>query len=171
MQQLVAQVTRPAVLSDRALRGLAHIRAARQRLLQEHGREPTINELVAATDLDHDHVEGLLGVERPSRALEEPASSLDGSGTVGDLIADPAAESEYEQVLEQIQIEQVRQLTEELDERERTILAEHYGLGRPARTLQAIGDDLGISAERVRQLEDRALKKLRTAITMAPGSS
>jgi RNA polymerase primary sigma factor len=165
MQQLVAQVTRPAVLSDRALRGLAAIRDARHKLLQEHGREPTINELVAATTLDHDQVDALLTVERPSRALEEPASATDRSATIGDLIVDPASESEFARVLEQMEIDEVRSLTKQLGEREQLILADHYGLGRPARTLREIGDDLGVTPERVRQIEEKALKKLRTAVS------
>jgi RNA polymerase sigma factor (sigma-70 family) len=166
MQQLVAQVTRPAVLSDRALRGLAAIRDARRKLLQEHGREPTINELVAATTLDHGQVEALLIVERPSRALEEPASGADRSATIGDMVVDPASESEYARVLEQMEIEEVRALTEDLGDRERMVIADHYGLGRPARTLREIGEDLGVTPERVRQIEEKALDKLRKAVSV-----
>jgi RNA polymerase sigma factor (sigma-70 family) len=164
MQQLVAQVTRPIVLSDRALRGLARIRDARRDLAQKHGREPTTDEVAVKAGLTRAQAEDLFAIERPSRALEEPAGSFDGSGTVADLIEDPGAESEFAQVLERIEIDQVRALTEGLGERERVILAAHYGLGRPAQTLREIGDDLGVSPERVRQLEERALGRLRDAV-------
>jgi RNA polymerase primary sigma factor len=164
MQQLVAQVTRPIVLSDRALRGLARIRDARRELAQKHGREPTADEVAAAAGLTREQAEGLLAIERPSRALEEPVGSFESTGTLADIIEDPEAETEYARVLERMEIDQVRALTEDLGERDREILAEHYGLGRPARTLREIGDDLGVSPERVRQLEERALAKLRDAV-------
>jgi RNA polymerase primary sigma factor len=167
MQQLVAQVTRPIVLSDRALRGLARIRDARRELAQAHGREPTTDEVAAKAGLTREQAEGLLAIEQPSRALEEPVGSFEGTGTLADLIEDPAAESEYAKVLERIEIDQVRALTEDLGERERAILAAHYGLGRPAQTLREIGDDLGVSPERVRQLEERALAKLRDAVLIS----
>jgi RNA polymerase sigma factor (sigma-70 family) len=167
MQQLVAQVTRPIVLSDRALRGLARIRDARRDLAQEHGREPTTDEVAVKAGLTREQAEGLLAIERPARALEEPVGSFESTGTLADFIEDPEAESEYAKVLERIEIDQVRALTEGLSERERAILAAHYGLGRPAQTLREIGDDLGVSPERVRQLEERALAKLRDAVLIS----
>jgi RNA polymerase primary sigma factor len=167
MQQLVAQVTRPIVLSDRALRGLARIRDARRELAQKHGREATTDEVAAAAGLTREQAEGLLAIERPSRALEEPVGSFESTGTLADIIEDPEAETAYARVLERMQIDQVRALTAELGEREREILADHYGLGRPARTLREIGDDLGVSPERVRQLEERALAQLRNSVLIS----
>jgi DNA-directed RNA polymerase sigma subunit (sigma70/sigma32) len=62
-----------------------------------------------------------------------------------------------------MEIEGVRGLADGLDERERTVLWRHYGLGRPSETLTRIGSDLGLSAERIRQIEEQALDKLRAA--------
>ncbi len=62
-----------------------------------------------------------------------------------------------------MEIEYVRGLTNGLEERERNILYSHYGLGRPAQTLAQIAGPLGVSTERVRQIEEQALKKLRMA--------
>ena len=62
----------------------------------------------------------------------------------------------------------VRDFARGLDERERTVLWRHYGLGWPAQTLTQIGDSLGLTAERVRQIEAAALQKLREAAAAAP---
>jgi RNA polymerase primary sigma factor len=164
MQQLVSEMTRPVVLSDRALRRLARIKEARREHLQAHAQEPSIEDLVAATELTRDQVESLLAVEQTPRGLEEPLAGEEGTtSTLGELIADPVAEDEYERVIEHMETEELRDLSDGLAERERKILFAHYGLGRPAQTLREIAEGLELSVERVRQLEERALGKLREA--------
>jgi len=153
------------VLSDRALRQLARLNEVRREHLQAHGREPSIAELAAATGYTSEQIGSLIASARPARGLEEVVSGADGPlGTFEDLVPDPGAEREYEEVVERMQIEQLPSLSETLDEREREIVYAHYGLGRRAETLQEIGGRLGLSAERVRQLEERALGKLRAAV-------
>jgi RNA polymerase sigma factor (sigma-70 family) len=164
MQQLVAEMTRPVVLSDRALRGLARVKAARANHLQAHGREPSIDELVETTGLPRQQIEGLITIEQTPRALQEPMLGEEGAGsTVEDFMPDPTAEEGYERILQRSEFKYVRDLTQELPERERNILCARYGLGRPAQTLAEIAGPLGVSAERVRQIEEQALKKLRAA--------
>jgi RNA polymerase sigma factor (sigma-70 family) len=170
MQQLVAEMTRPVVLSDRALRRLARVRDARRDSLQANGHEPDLPGLVAATGFTREQVESLLAVDRTPRALEETLRAEDGpAGTLGDLVADPVSEDEYDRVVDNMEPRALRDLTDGLVEREREIVFSHYGLGRPAQTLREIADGLNLSVERVRQLEERALGQLReTASWPAP---
>jgi RNA polymerase primary sigma factor len=165
MQELVAELTRPVSLSDRAVRGLAAVRAARRDHLQAHGVDPTTEQLSRATGLHRTQVEDLQATERVPRSFDEPAGP-EGMSTdaVGDRIADPAAEQAYDVVLEEIEISRMRNLTDQLTERERTVIRAHYGLGEPAQTLTRIGGTLGVTAERVRQIEGGALAKLRAAL-------
>jgi RNA polymerase primary sigma factor len=165
MQELVAEVTRPAALSDHAVRALAQIGAARREHLRAYGTEPTAAQLSAATGLSRVQVDGLLAVDRVPRSFEEPMGADE---TFGETIADPDAESDYEQVLDDMEIDVVRGLADGLDERERTVLWRHYGLGQPPQTLTTIGSDLGLSAERIRQIEVQALEKLREAAAQPP---
>jgi RNA polymerase primary sigma factor len=165
MQQLVAQLTRPVVLSDRAVRKLARIKTARRQLLQTRGHEPNCGELAHATGLARSQVESLVVAERSARALEEPISRDGGTvGTLGDLLADPGAEEAYDAVPRRQEIEEVRALLAGLTERERTILSGRFGLRGREQTLRELGRTLGVSAERVRQIEQGALTKLREAV-------
>jgi RNA polymerase primary sigma factor len=165
MQELVAELTRPVALSDRAVRALARIRTARSEYLRTHGAEPSEAELSRATGLTPAQLESLEAIERTPRGMEEQLSGAgDAAPTVGDAIADPAAEQAYERVLDDLEIGEVRDLTEELDERERAIVRAHYGLDRQAQTLGEIGSALGLTAERVRQIEAAALEKLRAEL-------
>jgi RNA polymerase sigma factor (sigma-70 family) len=164
MQQLVAEVSRPVVLSDRALRQLARLKDARREHLQGQKEEPSIAELAGRTGFSKRQVENLIAAERTPRALEEPLSDgEDTDGTFGDLLADPLAEYEYERVDRRLEIEGLRGLPSGLCDRERTVLRGRYGFNGREQTLRELGNALDLSAERVRQIEDRALEKLRTA--------
>jgi RNA polymerase primary sigma factor len=168
MQELVAELARPVALSDRAVRGLALIRSARREHVQAHGAEPTNEELSDATGFTLEQLESLQATERRPRGVEERLSA-DGEAipTVGETIVDPVAEQAYEQVLDDLEIRVLRDLTDELEERERLVIRAHYGLGEPAQTLTQIGAEFGLTAERARQIELGALNKLREALAQS----
>jgi RNA polymerase sigma factor (sigma-70 family) len=173
MQQLIAELTRPLVLSDRALRHLAQLKRAHGEYLAEHGREPTGSQLAADTGLSHVQVGELLALEQMPQSMDEPVGSNSGGkdtglGAFGELLADPLATDAYEQLLDHSEIEQVRALLGSLNERERAILRARYGLDGPEQSLRQIGEQIGLSGERVRQIEERALGKLRAAARRGP---
>jgi RNA polymerase primary sigma factor len=169
MQQLIAEVTRPLVLSDRALRQLSRVKDAHRQAVQETGREPARAELAARTNLSEEQVAGLLAAERPARSTDEPVVEHDGAvGPFGDLLVDPLAEGEYERVLDAIEVRQLSALLSGLSDRERAILRARYGIDGHEQSLREIGGRLGMSAERVRQLEQRALGELAAAARAEP---
>jgi RNA polymerase primary sigma factor len=171
MQQLTAELTRPTVLSDRALRHLAQLKRAHGEYLRQHGREPTGNQLAKDTGLTHGQVGEMLALEQIPQSMDEPVQSAnDELGAFGELLADPLAQDAYEQLLDRSEIEQVRALLGSLTERERMILRARYGLDGPEQTLREVGERIGLSAERVRQIEDRALGKLRAGVSHGTGA-
>lgn len=164
MQQLVAELTRPVVLSDRALRSLSRVRDAYERELRSTGREPGRDELAAAAGIRRDQVDDLLAVDARPRSLDAGVPADDDEiGALGELLADPLAEGEYELVLEAMQVEELVSLLAGLSERERSILRARFGLGRAEESRRQIAERLGVSVERVRQIEERALRKLAAA--------
>jgi RNA polymerase primary sigma factor len=165
MQQLVAELVSPVVLSDRAARRLVRVKRARSRYQQSHGREPSLADLVTASDLPRKQIEDLIAIERTPRRLDQGLPGDDGaSETFADGLSDPLAEDAYERVGDLIEGEHLRDLSGELDERERGIVFAHYGIGSRQHTLHEIAGSLHLSVERVRQLEDRAFGKLREAV-------
>jgi len=163
MQQLVAELTRPVVMSDRALRQLSRIKDAYAGL-QAQGTSVTLAQLGERTGLDAVQLANLISADRPPKALEEPIRGEEGEiGAFGELIADPLAEDEYEHVVTSIVVAELRDLLSGLSDREREVLRARYGLDGPEESLRQVARRLGVSAERVRQIENRALGKLRAA--------
>ena len=164
MQQVVSELSGPMVLSDRALRQLARVKHAQRRFEQISRKEPTSTELSAIVGLPRSQIESLVRSERCARGLDEPAGAEAGDGTtVGDLVGDPPAQEVYDRVPEQVLAAEIPGLLGCLTDRERTVICSRYGLGRREQTLREVAPVLGVSAERVRQIEQESLAKLRAA--------
>jgi RNA polymerase primary sigma factor len=84
------------------------------------------------------------------------------------MVRDPLAEEAYEQVASRGRICELGRLLERVDARERTVIEVHFGLRGKERTLRQLGEALGVSAERVRQIERSALEKMRAVHSDSP---
>jgi RNA polymerase primary sigma factor len=126
-------------------------------------REPTAEELAEATGLDLQHVQEALDVAEVSASLNQTIGS-EGDGELGDLFADPAAADPAEEAGDAVRRLEVREAVRALPERERRILELRFGFDGQQQALEAIGRELGITRERVRQLEGQALAKLATVL-------
>jgi RNA polymerase sigma factor (sigma-70 family) len=165
LQDLRSQFIRPLRLPPKALRRLASLKEAHERIFQLEHRNAGAVELSSVVGIPLAETEALLEADRRCRSLDEPVADGAETGTLGDLLVDPLAEEAYGEILASIQADELRALLTHLSGREREVLEARYGLhGREAETLREVGDRLGISAERVRQLENRALAKLRQGI-------
>ncbi len=165
MQELVAELSRPVVLSDRALRQLAKIRAARRTFVRANGREPSLCELAEASELTVVQLQKLTAADRQPRSLEEPAhEQSEGGATLGDLVRDPGAEEAYDDIAAHAEVSELARLLDHTSARERVVIEGRYGIDGQERTLRELGQRIGVSAERVRQIEETGLEKMRIAL-------
>ncbi len=133
-------------------------RAAR-RLEVELGREATKAELAEATGLPLQHVEEALSAASASVSLNQTVGA-DDEGELGDLFADREAADPFEEAEESLRRQNIRKALDALPERERRILELRFGFEGEPWTLEAIGHELDLTRERVRQLEGQALSRL-----------
>ena len=133
-------------------------RAAR-RLEVELGREATKQELAEATGLPLQHVDEALGAAQASVSLNQTVGA-DDEGELGDLFADREAADPFDEAEESLRRQSVRRALDALPERERRILELRFGFEGEPWTLEAIGHELDLTRERVRQLEGQALARL-----------
>jgi RNA polymerase sigma factor (sigma-70 family) len=166
MQQLVSELGRPIVMSDRALRKIARIKDAQREHLQRYGREPSLSAIAETIGLPRAEVESLMAAERSPRALEEPLGGDHDAGiTLGEVLDDPRASEAFDRIPLEIEVEQLPRVLAVLDKRERTIICARFGLEGQESTLGELGEQLGVSAERVRQIEEVSLGKLRETMS------
>jgi RNA polymerase primary sigma factor len=138
------------------------LRRARQRLEAASGRAPSTEELAEAAQLDIKHAEEALEAVEASVSLNQTIGD-DGDGELGDLFADQAAEDPVELADTSFEHERLRRALKHLDERERRVLELRFGLGEASgkqRSLEEIGRELGLTRERIRQLEAHAMARL-----------
>jgi RNA polymerase primary sigma factor len=138
---------------------------SRRQLAQKLNREPTLTELARDTQQSEERVLELLELVEIPVSLETPVG--DGESLYGDLIEDVNSLAPHEQSAEQARGRELAGALDQLNPRMRRVLSLRFGLdGEPPQTLEEVGGQLGITRERVRQLETRALRELRQT---APG--
>lgn len=135
------------------------VRASR-RLMQDLGREPAPEEIAKVMEVDVAKVREIMKVSQEPTSLETPVGDEEDSH-LGDFISDPGP-SPYDQTSRQLLKEHMEDVLATLSDRERRVLILRFGLedGRP-RTLEEVGAQFGVTRERIRQIEAKALRKLR----------
>jgi RNA polymerase primary sigma factor len=140
---------------------LARIFREKERLKQEKGREPTTDELAETTHLTPELVESLQTLNAAEIRLDAPIGDSEDSQLVERFITEEAAEPELE-VESRLLTETITTALSTLEARDAKVLRLYFGLeGEREHTLEEIGNMLGVTRERIRQLRDRALRRLR----------
>lgn len=139
-------------------RRLKLMRASRQ-LTLELARDPTREELAEATGMPIKHVEEALGAAEASTSLNHPIGS-DEDTELGAFFADTESADPFEEAEVSIRHSDIRESLNSLSERERRVIELRYGFNGEPWTLEAIGKELNLTRERVRQIENVALKRL-----------
>jgi RNA polymerase primary sigma factor len=136
------------------------VEQAQARLEAELGRRATQEEIAGATGLTTEQVDQVFALTRPALSLNQPIGADGEQAELGELIPDPRSENVDDGLDRERLRHVVRHAVRGLPERERLVVARHFGLAGAPETLQTIGTDLGLTRERVRQVEAHALATL-----------
>ena len=137
---------------------------ARRSLIQKHNREPSPEEIGREVDMSTSQVEDILELGREPVSLETPVGPSEGETRLADFIEDDAAEAPIEQVSSTMRQRDLEAALRSLQWRERRVLELRYGLlSEEPMTLEAIGSEVGVTRERVRQIESKTLSKLKNS--------
>jgi RNA polymerase primary sigma factor len=140
---------------------VTHIRRAEMKLREAFERDPTDEELAHELDLDPRRIRQYRQASKAPVSLDSPIGD-DESERVSEIVADPNAAAPFDRLVKETDTQLVREVLATLDPRESTILAMRFGLKDDTqRTLEEIGGHLGVTRERIRQIQEQALKKLR----------
>lgn len=162
MQRAIDQQSREIRVPVHVAENMKRVQKAAMELQQTLGRDATPGEIAEKLgDRTEDEVKDIINYLQSPVSLETPVGE-DGESSLGDIVEDKTESTPEEAVNELVRQEEVKEMLSILGERERRILSLRYGLdGKKPRTLEEIGGKLGITRERVRQIEARALEKLR----------
>lgn len=150
----------PAHLVDK----ISKMRKVERKLTAKHGRDPTYAEMAGELGVDAATISHWTSATATPLSLDAPIGETEGS-SFGDIIGDDNARTPFDEINDRQLLEEIASVLHRLDHREREILKYRYGLEAvPPETLDDVGKRFGITRERVRQIQNQALIKLRTIL-------
>jgi len=162
MTRALAEQARSIRVPTHMVAAIGDVYKAARDLQQELGREPRVNEIAERLDISPKRVQEIQRSSRQPVSLETPLGNEDSAGTLGDLIADRSVGSPHEMAAQGMLKRHMDDAMQVLTPRERQVLRLRFGLsGGREHTLGEIADQLGVTSERVRQIEAAALSRMR----------
>ena len=140
------------------------VNRATEQFLQEHGRVPSTHELATMTGIDEDLVISAFEANGRSTSIDAPISD-DDDNSLADTLSSDDADSRSDSSLDRESMNLFINdlLKEVLNDRERRIITESFGIGRMEKSLEEIADEMGMTRERIRQVKEKALRKIRNS--------
>ncbi len=127
---------------------------------QENERKPSINEIAERVDLPHEKIEDAMKVTGRHLSVDAPFSDSEDNSLLDILVNDDAPMADKSLVQESLK-EEVSRVLQMLTERERSIVEAFFGINQPEMTLEEIAEKFGLTRERVRQIKEKAIRRLR----------
>ena len=158
--QAIAEQSRIVRLPLNQVGSVNKINKALNTFEQENERRPSVEEIAASTDIPEDKVDDALKANSRHVSVDAPFSDDDG-GSMLDIMTDTNAPSVDKELLMESLREELRKVLGTLKERERLVIKDYYGIDTEEKTLEEIGSRYGLTRERVRQIREKAIRKLR----------
>lgn len=141
---------------------MTKVRKTCHQFMVDEGREATIEEIVQLVDMPMEHVKEVLELNRDTISLETTFGEEESTELL-DFVSDESAPEQYHEVEQSVMREEIREALGELSEREQRVLVLRFGFqDGKIRTLEEVGKEFHVTRERIRQIEARALRNLRT---------
>jgi len=165
IRRALANQSKTVRLPSHVVEKRVQIRAVEARLMELYGRMPSDSEVASELGLEAGWVRHYRQALVTPSSLDAPLGGDEDSNRLADVVADPTASSPFEEARANADTDLVHEVLDTLNDREKQILELRFGLGGDdERTLEEIGGRLGLTRERIRQIQERALQKLRVRI-------
>lgn len=163
ISRAIAEQSRVIRIPAHMIKTISEMNNVERRYIQDHGREPSIEELAGSLEVPQARISALRKMARQTISLQTPIGDSEGQSVFEDILSDADAEDPVQLIAAKVMREKLREAIATLSEREQQIIVMRFGLfNQSPMTLVEVSKHFGLTRERIRQLEIRILEKLRS---------
>lgn len=163
ISRAIGEQSRVIRIPAHMIKTISEMNNVERRYIQDHGREPTIEELAGSLEVPQARISALRKMARQTISLQSPIGDSEGQSVFEDILSDAEAEDPVQLIAAKVMREKLREAIATLSEREQQIIVMRFGLfNQTPMTLVEVSRHFGLTRERIRQLEIRILEKLRS---------